>query len=77
MTKLKEISSLGIGELESKFKELKKELMKQNTQVASGTVPKSPGHIKQTKKTIAKILMLIKQKKDDQEIKKGGTKKDE
>jgi large subunit ribosomal protein L29 len=48
-------------ELMSKLNELKKELVKQNAQIAVGTTPKSPGQVKQIKKTIAKILTIIKQ----------------
>lgn len=47
------------AELESKLAELKKELMKQNAQVAAGTIPKNPGLIKQTKKEIARVNALI------------------
>jgi len=59
MTKIKELRLLTKEELNSKLIELRKELMKQNAQVATGTTPKSPGQIKETKKTIAKILLLL------------------
>ena len=45
-------------DLENKISELKKELMKINSQIAIGTVPKSPGKVKAMKKTIAKILTI-------------------
>ena len=45
-------------DLENKISELKKELMKINSQIAIGTVPKSPGKVKVMKKTIAKILTI-------------------
>ncbi len=45
-------------DLENKISELKKELMKINSQIAIGTVPKSPGKVKIMKKTIAKILTI-------------------
>ena len=57
-------------ELESKMLELKKELMKINSQIAIGTLPKSPGKIKDMKRTIAKILTIRQQKQ------KGGSKKE-
>jgi len=62
-------------ELEDKLKELKKELMKENAQIAIGTVPKNPGKIKQIKKTIARIIFMLNQKqintkKEKEEIKK-------
>ena len=40
-----------------------KELMKANSQIATGTTPKSPGRIKDMKRTIAKILTIQNQKK--------------
>ena len=60
--KIKELKKKSINELSSKLFELKKELMKENTQIAIGTVPKSPGSIKIIKKNIAIITNLIKEK---------------
>ena len=62
--KSKELHSLSEGELLDKLDEIKKELMKENAQVSTGTTPKSPGHIKQLKKTIAKIHTILKIKKN-------------
>ena len=58
MKAVKELQSLSIGELDSRLVELKKELLKLNVEVATGANPKSPGKMKQTKKNIARILML-------------------
>ena len=66
--KIKEIKAMSKEELDNKLEELKKELMKTNAQIATGTTPKSPGNVKQIKKTIAKISMIKKQeakKKDE------------
>ncbi len=60
--KRKELEKMSINELSSKLFELKKELMKENTQIAVGTVPKSPGNMKIIKKNIAIIMNLIKEK---------------
>jgi len=60
--KTKEISSLTVGELNDKLEEVRKELMKQNAQIATGTTPKSPGQVKQLKKTVAKIHTILLQK---------------
>jgi large subunit ribosomal protein L29 len=60
--KLKELKNLSKAELEEKISEIKKQLMKDNTQVSSGTIPKNPGLIKANKKTIARILTILKQK---------------
>lgn len=58
--KFKEIKSMPQPELQEKLKELQMELIKMNSQVATGTTPKSPGKIKETKKTIAKIKSILK-----------------
>jgi len=66
--KIKEIKAMSKEDLNSKLEELKKELMKINAQIATGTTPKSPGNVKQIKKTIAKISMIQKsevKKKDE------------
>ena len=57
--KFNELKSMSKEEIESKLKELKMELIKSNAQVATGTVPKNPGQLKQTKKAIAKIRQLL------------------
>ena len=51
----KELKALGSKELEAKKNELLLTLMKENAQVAIGTIPKSPGILKEHKKTIARI----------------------
>ncbi|MBR9690080.1 50S ribosomal protein L29 [Candidatus Woesearchaeota archaeon] len=61
--KIKELRSLGEKELNSKIEEIRKELMKLNAQIATGTTPKSPGQIKNYKKTIAKIYTLLEEKR--------------
>jgi len=60
--KTKDLRALGKDELKAKLLELRKEMIKHNAQIATGTIPKSPGQVKQTKKTIAKILTLLKSK---------------
>jgi len=57
-------------DLENKSIELKKELMKVNSQIAIGTLPKSPGKVKEMKRTIAKILTIRRIKQQ------GGIKKE-
>jgi len=56
----KEINSKSAQELETQLEELRKELIKLNTQVATGTTLKSPGAVKKIKKTIARILTKLK-----------------
>ena len=60
--KSKELKVLNKLELESKTVELKKELMKLNSQIAMGTVPKNPGKVREINKTIAKILTIKNEK---------------
>ena len=58
--KAKELKAMNEIDLENKSIELKKELMKVNSQIAIGTLPKSPGKVKEMKRTIAKILTIRK-----------------
>ncbi|MFH2019818.1 MAG: 50S ribosomal protein L29 [archaeon] len=57
--KNKDIKSKSKEELKAQLIELDKELIKFNTQVATGTTLKSPGLVRKTKKTIAKILTQL------------------
>lgn len=61
--KTKEFQNLNEEEIKDRIQELKKELIKENTQVASGTNPSNPGKLKQTKKNIARLLTIMSQKK--------------
>ena len=60
--KTKELKLMNEIDLENTMTELKKELMKINSQIATGTVPKSPGKVREAKRTIAKILTIKQQK---------------
>jgi len=68
--KAKELRVMSEPELDNKVMELRKELMKVNSQIAVGTLPKSPGKVKDMKKTIAKILTIKTEKRQ------GGTQKE-
>ena len=57
--KFKELKTLKKTELEEKKNELYKELVKENAQIAIGTIPKNPGKIKIQKKTIAQINTIL------------------
>lgn len=59
--KIKELQNLSKEELEKRYKEVKIELIKLNSQISTGTTIKSPGQAKQLKKTIAKIKTIQKQ----------------
>lgn len=62
--KIKELRSLGVRDLEDKKDEVRKELIKINSQIATGTTPKNPGQAKNYKKTIAKINLILQEKED-------------
>lgn len=60
--KKKELRTLSNDELNSKLNDLRKELMRFRTDISTGTVIKNPGQVKQTKKTISRIISILKQK---------------
>jgi ribosomal protein L29 len=60
--KTKDLKSKSKEELESQLLELRKELIKLNTQVATGTTLKSPGQVRKIKKNIARIITEQKTK---------------
>ena len=62
MKKSKEFQNLSTEEIQTRINELKKEIMKDNVQVSSGTAPSNPGKLKQAKKNIARLLTVLKQK---------------
>jgi|TARA_B100001971_G_C18257678_1_gene583655 large subunit ribosomal protein L29 len=66
--KIKELKQTKPSEIESKLKDLKRELMKYNSQISTGTPPENPGRVKAVKKTIAQIHTLLS-KKQEQEVK--------
>jgi large subunit ribosomal protein L29 len=57
--RMKEMRSMGEAQLNERLSQLRMELVKFNTQVATGTAPKSPGLIRQAKKNIARIMTLL------------------
>lgn len=57
--KAKAIRGMGKEQMLQKITELKKELLKMNSQIAVGTTPESPGRVKQIKKEIARIFTIM------------------
>ena len=57
--KYAEIKGLDRNELIEKLKELKMDLLKENAQIANKTTPKNPGKVRDTKKTIARIMSVL------------------
>ena len=61
-----EIKQMPANLINEKINDLKKELIKLNAQVATGTRPENPGRIREIKRTIAKLLT----KKNTKEVPK-------
>lgn len=59
--KAKELRIMGKADLNNKVYDLKKELMKFNSQIATGTAIKSPSKVRNIRRTIAKILTIKKE----------------
>ena len=62
MVKKKELKQLDYEGLKSKLEDLKKDLMKINSQRSSGSSIENPGRIKHVKRTIARIKTYTKNK---------------
>ena len=57
--KYKELGGKSPDELQKIMVELYKELMKDYVQISAGTTPKSPGKVRNLKKSIAKIKTAL------------------
>ena len=58
--KVKDIHAMSNDDILSKLGELKKELVKERAQLATGTAPKDPHKIRQLRKTIARMLTELR-----------------
>jgi len=63
--KAKKLREMNDAELMKKLEELKKELLRLKTQIASKTVPENPGKIRSIKKTIARIYTIRRERKKE------------
>ncbi len=63
MKSVKELNELKEDALDKRLSELRKELMKFRSQVASGTIPRNPGRIRVIKRTIARIHTINTRRK--------------
>ena len=61
--KKSDLAKMEKKDLEKRLTELRKELIKVNAQIATGTVPENPGDVKNIKPTIARILTKFNNKK--------------
>jgi large subunit ribosomal protein L29 len=57
-----ELNDMDVIEIEEKIAELKQELLKINTSIASGGTPDNPGKIKAIRRTIARMKTIKAQK---------------
>jgi large subunit ribosomal protein L29 len=57
-----DINDMDVIEIEEKIAELKQELLKINTSIASGGTPDNPGKIKAIRRTIARMKTIKAQK---------------
>jgi len=62
MKRISAFISLSEEQLRERLAEFKKELLKLNSQVASGANVQNPGKLKQIKKNIARVLTLLNKK---------------
>lgn len=60
--KVNELKGMNEKDMKEKLDDLRKNLIKLNAQVSTGTTPKSPGEIRKIKRTIAQILTIKKSK---------------
>ena len=60
--KIKELKLMNEADMGNRMADLKKELMKLNSQIAIGMSPKNPSKAREIKRTIAKILTLKQEK---------------
>jgi len=56
----KDIANMTLKERQEKIEDLRKELMKLHSQIAMGSLPESPGRVKEIKRTIARLLTMEK-----------------
>ena len=63
--KKNEFEQMNEKTLNEKLIEMKKELMKYNSQRSSGTPPENPGRVSEVKRTIARIYTKLGQKKPE------------
>ena len=57
----KQIREMSKKDLQSKFVELKKELVRIKAQISKGTLPENPGRTKEVRRTIARINHINKE----------------
>lgn len=64
--KAKELRTMSAKELTDKLNELSKELIKDRATAATGTTPKSPGKMRMSRRTIARIHQTLASKRAEE-----------
>ncbi len=59
-----DLKNLNKEELTVRLQELRKDVMKLNSQVRSGANVQNPGKLRQSKKTIARLLQLLHERRN-------------
>ncbi|MFB6088588.1 MAG: 50S ribosomal protein L29 [Candidatus Aenigmatarchaeota archaeon] len=60
-----EIRDMDDDEIMERIEEFKLELSKEGAQVDIGGIPENPGRIKELKRTIARMLTILHERKDE------------
>ena len=66
--KIKEMRAMPVSEAEKQVAEFRAELAKERAVAAGGTRPENPGKIRKVRKSIARLLTVINEKKRAGEI---------
>lgn len=65
MQKVEELKKLSKEDMDKRLEELRKSLMKANTQISTGTPPENPGQVRVIKRNIARLIMFKKEKPEE------------
>ncbi len=63
-----EIREMTIDEMKKKLVELKRELLKERAHKASAGAPMNPGRMRELRRTIARILTIMNEKKRESKV---------
>ena len=63
-----ELKQMKREDIESKIKELRKEMIKINAQRSSKTLPENPGRVKEIRRTIARLLTKLHTLPEKEEV---------
>ena len=70
MKKVEELKKLNSEAMDKRLEELRKALMRANSQRSAGTPPENPGQVRAIKRDIARLITFRKIKGEEEEIHK-------